>query len=120
MGVGVLALLVIDTGDNGFGTVGAGDFQIAATPGDDDFIGDGDDLVVAMLDSTSFPSAGIKAGSISINLDDAVVSTGNTFIMYWFPQLSIANGDTGAIVGNEYGKARPADWLVGAGGTTPR
>jgi hypothetical protein len=109
LGAGVLALLVVDTGGDGFGSVKAGEFQIGSTLGTDDFVDDDNDLIVRILDSTSFGSKVIQAGG-GDSIDFAYA--GKDFAVYWFPELSDGGGDTGASNGNTYGIAREPDWVL--------
>ena len=104
---GVLGVLVVDTAGNGFGAVTAGDIQVGATLGDDDYIDGGDDLIIKLFDSTtalgsSFLQAG---GSNSIEFADGA---SRDFIVYWFPSLSVAGGSTAITAGDRYGAARDA------------
>jgi hypothetical protein len=113
LGAGVLAMLVVDTGGDGFGSVKAGQFQIGSTLGNDDFIDDDNDLIITILDSTEFSSSGLIQGGGGNSIDFA--HAGKEFAIYWYPTLSDAGGDTGSTVGNSYGLARSGDWVLPLG-----
>lgn len=120
LGTGVLGLVVIDTGNDGFGTLRPGSYQIGSTLGDDDFVGDGNDLVVKVVDSTDFPSIAIQGGfntSLSNSTPPGIPSTNNQFLVYWFPTLS-SSGDKTLRSGDVYGSAREANWFLGNDGDT--
>lgn len=122
LGAGVLALVVVDTGNDGFGALTPGNIQTGSSLDVDDFLGDGNDLVVRILDSTSFPSVGI-IGGFSVDLVNStpnagVANTGDEFIVYWFPDLSNSDGDNVLADGDSYGLARNSDWVLGNDGAT--
>jgi hypothetical protein len=114
LGGGILGIAVVDTGNDGFGAIQAG-----STLETDTFIGDGNDLIVRVVNSGTFPSVSIQAG-FSTNLvtstPTGVASQGDQFIVYWFPDLSVSNNVTTA--GDVYGAARESNWVLTADGTS--
>ena len=116
MGDGTVGLLVVDTGNDGFGTVKAGDFQIGSTLGTDDFIDDDNDLiynVVASMTSGPGGSRLFAGDGVDIALNDSnpagVAQTGNRFAVYWF---NIAPGSDSVSEGDFYGIATDNTWIL--------
>lgn len=122
LGAGVLAVLVVDTGNDGFGIVRPGLFDVGSTV-DTDFIDGENDLIINIVDSeTVFSDNFINGtrGGVSFEVtptQNAAISSGNQFAIYWFPELSLANGDDSASAGDTYGVTRNIDWIIpGDGG----
>ncbi len=103
---GTLGLIVIDTGNNGFGVLKAGSVALNA------FIGDGDDYVAGRLASVTV------FGTVTMQLGGAVFSvvapspirSGNAFQLIWLPGLTLA--DESVVGGQTYGQARELDWVI--------
>lgn len=113
---GTVGLLVIDTGNDGFGAVKEGFFQIGSTLGNDDFIDDDNDLIYNIVASTTSGPGGSRlfAGDgANIALTDSipagVASTGDRFAVYWF---NITAGSVSVIAGDRYGIATDDTWIL--------
>lgn len=113
---GILGLFVVDSGGDGFGTI-----QEGSTIAIDSMLGDGNDIVLNIVESFApdeFDSArisGVGDNTLQVEIE-GLVSTGDQFAVYWFPTLSIS--DNVFTVGDTYGIAREANWVLPADGTS--
>lgn len=113
---GILGLLVLDGGGDGFGSISAG-----STLAKDIVLDDGNDVILNIVSSNSsspFGGANISGvGTTTLQVDlDANIGSGDQFAVYWFPSLSTS--DTEFSAGDTYGIAREADWILPADGTS--
>ena len=107
LGGGVLGLLVVDGAGDGFnGVTETSSFAI------NDFLADGNDVIVNFVESTDplppfFPVAsisGVGAGTTQVAFDSNV-NAGDEFAVYWFPGLSASDDVNGFTAGDSFGIA---------------
>lgn len=103
---GSLGLVIVDTGNNGFGKLSAG------TIASNQFVGDGDDLIISRLASKIiFGRVVFQLGGISISVSDgSPVHSGQSFALIWFPELTLAAEIAAKDL--SYGMARQSNWVI--------
>ncbi len=114
---GILGLLVLDSGGDGFGQIQDGS-SIAL----DNLIGDGNDVILNIVGSSAaappFNPAQISGVGIGTVIFDLVGdrSSGDEFAVYWFPTL--LTSETTFTAGDTYGVARGANWILPGDGNS--
>jgi len=124
---GVLALLVVDSGNDGFGGV-----NISNTLATDSLLADGNDIILNIVESSAaLPFLGVPnaviaganngmSGALAVDLDDGTLGTGITagdnFAVYFFPELTISSSEF--TLGDTFGIATADDFVLPTAGTT--
>lgn len=117
LSAGVLALLVVDGGGDGFSAINE-----TSTFAINDFFSDGNDEIVNIVES--LPPAGfavnpfiqgVGTSPLTLNLDSNI-TTGDEYAVYWFPALTTSS--TQFTAGDSYGITRGTDWIIPADNTS--
>ena len=115
----VLVLVVVDTnGTDGFSALEEGDFSLGSVVGSD-----GNDLLINGTNSfqdfffNTVNTASATTSGVITSVDDpaSLVSLGDEFTLYWFPEL--ASDTTALSAGDEYFQIRGVDWVLPASDT---
>ncbi len=115
---GTLGLVVVDTGNNGFGQL------TPSAINTEDYVGDGDDWIAGRVTSQeAFGEIIYQVSSIpSFNISDSVPTAGpasqnDAFAFIWLPGLGASA--TSVSAGQSYGLIRPTDAQAAAASQEP-
>jgi len=115
----VLVWVVVDSaGNDGFSNIQAGSFALGDVVGED-----GNDVLLNATSSfqdfffNTVNTASATTSGVVTTADDAssLISLGNAFTLYWFPEL--ASDVTSLSEGDQYFQIRGSDWVLPASDT---
>lgn len=112
---GILGVLILDAGGDGFNSILDG-----TTISTNTVLGDGNDIILNVVSSDAalppFSPAQIAGtGTMTLEVDfTGDIDPGDQYAIYWFPTLTTSSGTFTAA--DTYGLAREADWVLGGDG----